>query len=533
MLGLTMETKEHDEPTVPRPPDVEIALVYRDLATQLSAAGKDANGQHAVGQDALRERLMSAGHSLAAIEWAVHLFCKDGLLHNSILKENKVRTIRSGVSEVKPRTIDLPAIAATDAFWERWKAGSFSPRLKEIILLVHGIRTFAGWQPMVKRVLEEIPNIKVIPIKYGYFDAFRFWLPFLTRQRAIDDLRREIANARAANPDAQLSVIAHSFGTYAISRILSEHPDIKFHRLILAGAIVPRTFRWNYVSGQLATDVINDYGTRDVWPVLAKCLSWGYGDTGRHGFGRGAYVTDRGHDYAHSDFFNEKFVRDYWKPLFENGKEVASPWAEKTPPPSWLLSILSILPVQWCLLLIIVVMLGWIGIKKVASRQASPAVSTAEARQEENAANKAVGTSMPPPPPPRGFPSPETAGVKPLSDEQRASNEFAASKLVIRNETSRDLIVAFTYRPYKERNPQIAASDYVDRFAPEIASGDTLERWEENFGGPVHVSVFRKNEGWFATNQWVDLGLVFERQIVLTESDGVFNCRVELPQVNP
>ncbi|HVX13834.1 MAG TPA: hypothetical protein VHC22_21810 [Pirellulales bacterium] len=150
-----------------------------------------------------------------------------------------------------------------------------------------------------------------------------------------------------------MSVIAHSFGTYAIARILLENPDIVFHHAVFCGSIVPKSYRWDYVRERLQTGVLNDYGTRDIWPVLAKCLSWGYGDTGRHGFGRGATVIDRGHDYSHSDFFNEQFVRNYWEPWFAADKFVPSRWEEKAPPTPWCLSILSLLPLQWVLCVLI------------------------------------------------------------------------------------------------------------------------------------------------------------------------------------
>ena len=231
---------------------------------------------------------------------------------------------------------------------------------QEVILLIHGIRTFASWQPLVKRLLEEIPGTRVVPIKYGYLDAFRFWFPLRTRQAPIDDIRREIQNARAANDDSRISVIAHSFGTYAISQILLENPDLRLERLILLGSIVPRSYRWDYVRSRLATDVVNDYGTRDIWPVLAKCLSWGYGDTGRHGFGRGAHVYDRGHNFAHSDFFTETFVRKYWIPWFEEGRIVSSEWEESAPPSPWWINVLSILPLQWFTILALAVSLIWL-----------------------------------------------------------------------------------------------------------------------------------------------------------------------------
>jgi pimeloyl-ACP methyl ester carboxylesterase len=242
-------------------------------------------------------------------------------------------------------------------------ATNMGSTVTEIVLLVHGIRTFASWQPMVKRVLEEIPHMEVRPIKFGYFDAFRFWCPIGTRNASIDDVRRQIQITRAEHPGARFSVIAHSFGTFAITEILREHPDIKLHRLVLSGSIIPRTYRWDYVRPRLATDIVNDYGTRDIWPVLATCLSWGYGDTGRHGFGRDP-IIDRGHDYAHSDFFNEEFVRRFWKPWFLNGTLVPSLWPETAPPPSWGLSVLSIIPFQWILTILFASVLIWAVIEK-------------------------------------------------------------------------------------------------------------------------------------------------------------------------
>ena len=54
----------------------------------------------------------------------------------------------------------------------------------QVVLLIHGIRTQADWGPMVRSKLEVPGKIEVIPIKYGYFDAFRFWFPFWTTQQA-------------------------------------------------------------------------------------------------------------------------------------------------------------------------------------------------------------------------------------------------------------------------------------------------------------------------------------------------------------
>ncbi len=181
-------------------------------------------------------------------------------------------------------------------------------RPREIVLLIHGIRTFAYWQPMVQRVLEEIPNLEVRAPSYGYFGVIRFWCPFFSRKQAINEVLLEVQkaqNALRSYADSRLSVIAHSHGTYVITKILDQHLNVHLHRLILCGSIVPRRFRWDAVSSRIKMPIINDYGTRDVWPVFAKCLTWGFGDTGRHKFGK-AEVRDRAHDFAHSDFFRKE-----------------------------------------------------------------------------------------------------------------------------------------------------------------------------------------------------------------------------------
>ena len=94
----------------------------------------------------------------------------------------------------------------------------------QVVLLIHGIRTEADWGPMVRSKLEVPGQIEVIPIKYGYFDAFRFWFPFWTRNKSIErvytQIRVALQVARKKDAHVKLSIIAHSFGTYIIARLL-------------------------------------------------------------------------------------------------------------------------------------------------------------------------------------------------------------------------------------------------------------------------------------------------------------------------
>lgn len=222
---------------------------------------------------------------------------------------------------------------------------------REVVFLIHGIRDRARWQTRVKRMLEEVEGIKVIPIRYGYFDLIRFWIPFWTRRGPINRTRVEIQIGRNTHRAERYSVVAHSFGTYAISRVMADTRDLVLHRLILCGCIVDREYPWENVQSRITHCIVNDYGTRDIWPLMARKLSWDYGDTGRYGFG-GAIVQDRAHDLHHSDFFDESFIATYWKPLFHDDRWVDSDWEERAPKDAWWFELLLVLPWKSLILLL-------------------------------------------------------------------------------------------------------------------------------------------------------------------------------------
>jgi hypothetical protein len=239
-----------------------------------------------------------------------------------------------------------------------------TPKLvDQVVLVIHGIRTRANWQGMVRNVLEESNNgVKVIPLRYGYFDAFSFWFPFFTRKRVIQRILREIRFVKSSEKyiGSRLSVIAHSFGTYAITKILEENTDVNIYRIILCGSIVREDFIWGKIAHQIEGGVVNDYGKKDIWPVLAKSGSWGYGESGRFGFG-GGFVEDRAHLYDHGGYFNAEFVREYWKSFIETGEIKRSHADEDQSIESWFVNVMSLLPIRYfivvALILIIVFLL--------------------------------------------------------------------------------------------------------------------------------------------------------------------------------
>jgi hypothetical protein len=118
----------------------------------------------------------------------------------------------------------------------------------------------------------------------------------------------------------------------------------------MCGSIVPDDFEWAHYKHRLSVDAsgdwqaLNDCGMRDIWPVLAKSVTWGYGSSGRFGFGH-ARVKDRYFDAAHSGFFHHEFVRDLWLPYLSRGEIIEGALERATTP--WWVSVLTVAKLRY------------------------------------------------------------------------------------------------------------------------------------------------------------------------------------------
>jgi hypothetical protein len=226
---------------------------------------------------------------------------------------------------------------------------------KVLVILLHGIRTAAWWQNRVASIIETETAATVVPLKYGYFDLLKFLCPFRSCRRApIERLRKQIEGIREQYKDYKLIVFAHSFGTYALSRILFENPYFTFDRIILCGSIIADSYDWTRVQNQIVPSkkrdaIINECGIRDVWPVAAKSLTFGYGATGTYGFGD-YNVRDRFHSIKHSDFFEPAFIRKYWvSAVSKEAIDFSETDSEGSGTPAWF-GIFRI-PLRWAFVL--------------------------------------------------------------------------------------------------------------------------------------------------------------------------------------
>lgn len=204
------------------------------------------------------------------------------------------------------------------------------PKSKHVLVLVHGIRTAAVWHDLVQDVFEPT-EIRVIPVGYEYHDVVRFLWPF-GRKKVVGYVQDQLRQIRTDFPQAAISLIAHSFGTYIVSRILSSSSGYRLNKIIFCGSIVDAKFGWGRIQ-ELPdrSKFVNEVGFRDVWPVLARSSSWGYGTSGAFGF-KQAKVTDRYHDLDHGGFFKREWIAKFWLSFIRDDQLVPSGCSRENPP---------------------------------------------------------------------------------------------------------------------------------------------------------------------------------------------------------
>jgi pimeloyl-ACP methyl ester carboxylesterase len=276
---------------------------------------------------------------------------------NRFPRQDRIKVLREELEKLPDdaRELALTLVATTIDISEDPAAQANFAVKRRLVILVHGIRTRAEWQGRIRQLFEADGQTDVETLGYGYFDVFRFVFPFFTRRGPIEEIERNIRDALKLYPKRdEVVFVGHSFGSYILGTILSEQPDIDVDRVLLCGSILSRKFRWDKLPNRPKA-VLNEVGSRDIWPILAHSITWGYGSTGTFGF-KTAGVRDRYHDCAHSDYFNPGFAEEFWVPWIHLGIRKASPFetAAQTPTP-FFKNLLEVVPLKYLILSLIVV----------------------------------------------------------------------------------------------------------------------------------------------------------------------------------
>jgi hypothetical protein len=94
--------------------------------------------------------------------------------------------------------------------------------MNQLIVSVHGIRTFGNWQERLEKlVTDEIsrrPNdrVRVVNYKFGYFSLAAFLVPIL-RWLVVRRFRNVVLDLASSEQWDRVDLVGHSFGTHMIA----------------------------------------------------------------------------------------------------------------------------------------------------------------------------------------------------------------------------------------------------------------------------------------------------------------------------
>ncbi len=198
---------------------------------------------------------------------------------------------------------------------------SRSTQATHIVVIVHGNRTFSGWQETLESLIhEQLPRAKVHKHNYGFSS-----IPFL-RWIATNRFRQDLMDIAAQYPNAQVDIVAYGFGTYLVGRVLmrcAKARCLRIHTIILASSVLKTSFPWSRLMNEgMVQRVVNECAAKDLALVFKILIPFrgGAGFLGASGILDDDKFRNNWYSFGQSGFFkyaglaSDGFMRTRWLP---------------------------------------------------------------------------------------------------------------------------------------------------------------------------------------------------------------------------
>ena len=145
-----------------------------------------------------------------------------------------------------------------------------------VVFVLHGIRDEGHWtQKIARRILKLSEDgttkieVRTETSSYGFFPMLPFLLPS-ARQKKVAWFMDQYAETRAKYPNAEISFVGHSNGTYLLGRALEQYSFCEFRHVVLAGSVIRTNYPWRQKvgdePGKQVKKIVNFVATSD-WVV--------------------------------------------------------------------------------------------------------------------------------------------------------------------------------------------------------------------------------------------------------------------------
>lgn len=225
-------------------------------------------------------------------------------------RERLLAAIAEPLSELRERPWVIPAgdiddyLDPMDLADQRETEASIPEAVEHVVMVVHGIRDDGFWTKRVAREIKSLARLQKQSVRaptptYGYFSMWDFIRPG-GRERATYWFMERYADIRAHFPEARVSFVGHSNGTYIAARALKLCAAIQFENVVFAGSVVRRDYDWTHLRGRVER-VLNYVGSADgvvaFLPAVFEAVGFSWLDVG----GAGAFGFRRTEVAANSE----------------------------------------------------------------------------------------------------------------------------------------------------------------------------------------------------------------------------------------
>ncbi|HKU89930.1 MAG TPA: hypothetical protein VJP84_09045 [Steroidobacteraceae bacterium] len=168
--------------------------------------------------------------------------------------------------------------------------------VERAVMVVHGIRDHGFWTKRVAREIKTLArrerrNVRAPTPSYGFFSMWDFVKPG-GRESATYWFMERYADVVSHFPNARISFVGHSNGTYIAAHALKLCSAIQFENVLFAGSVVRRNFPWDETHGSVErvfNYVASSDGVVAFLPAAFEALRLGWLNVG----GAGAFGFDR------------------------------------------------------------------------------------------------------------------------------------------------------------------------------------------------------------------------------------------------
>jgi len=151
----------------------------------------------------------------------------------------------------------------------------------------------------------------------------------ITLNLAVDRFRDWIFNISESYA-GEISVIAHSFGTYILGAYMDgfDIPPVQFNSIILTGSILKRDYDWNAARAIKVCRVLNEIAPNDQWVSWMPNENWIgkdklFGSSGVDGFSLESEILTESHNkiFEHNNVIKRDVVTQKWMPFLNANRD--------------------------------------------------------------------------------------------------------------------------------------------------------------------------------------------------------------------